>query len=102
MCIRDRLPQVRAPTLVLHCRNDNVVPFYEGRLFATTIPGARFVPLESRNHILIESEPAWERFITGVSKGDGRAYMRPYLLGSYLLVAAAAFFALLYLVKWLR
>jgi len=42
------------------------VPFYEGRLFATTIPGARFVPLDSRNHILIESEPAWERFITEV------------------------------------
>ena len=64
--IRPLLPQVRAPTLVLHCRNDNVVPFYEGRLFATTIPGARFVPLESRNHILLESEPAWERFITEV------------------------------------
>jgi pimeloyl-ACP methyl ester carboxylesterase len=62
--IRELLPQVCTPTLVLHCRNDNVVPFDQGRLLATTIPGARFVPLESRNHILLESEPAWERFVS--------------------------------------
>jgi DNA-binding SARP family transcriptional activator/pimeloyl-ACP methyl ester carboxylesterase len=64
--IRPLLSQVRAPTLVLHCREDNVVPFAEGRLFATTIPNARFVPLESRNHILLENEPAWQRFVDEV------------------------------------
>ncbi|HEX2885772.1 alpha/beta fold hydrolase [Vineibacter terrae] len=62
--IRPLMAQVRAPTLVLHCRDDNVAPFAEGRLMATTIPGARFVPLESRNHILLEGEPAWQRFVT--------------------------------------
>jgi pimeloyl-ACP methyl ester carboxylesterase len=61
--IRSLLPQVRTPTLVLHSRDDGVVPFEEGRLFATTIPNARFVSLQSRNHILLESEPAWERFL---------------------------------------
>ena len=55
--------QVRVPTLVLHARDDQAVPFAEGRLLATLIPGARFVPLESRNHILLEHEPAWRHFI---------------------------------------
>ena len=35
------------------------VPFEEGRSIATLIPGARFVPLESDNHILLEHEPAF-------------------------------------------
>jgi pimeloyl-ACP methyl ester carboxylesterase len=56
------LPAVRAPTLVLHARHDGVAPFEEGRLLASSIPGARFVALESRNHILLEHEPAWARF----------------------------------------
>lgn len=55
--------RVTASTLVLHPREDGLVPFFEGRLMATVIPGARFVPLESRNHILLESEPAWGRFL---------------------------------------
>jgi DNA-binding NarL/FixJ family response regulator len=55
--------QVRVPTLVLHARHDQAAPFAEGRLLATLIPGARFVPLESRNHILLEHEPAWRVFI---------------------------------------
>ena len=33
-----------------------------GRQLAALIPGARFVPLESRNHVLLETEPAWSRF----------------------------------------
>jgi len=34
----------------------------EGRLLAAGIPGAQFVELDSKNHILLEHEPAWERF----------------------------------------
>lgn len=60
------LPQVTVPTLVLHCTGDEVVPFEEGRRLAMGIPGARFVPLEGRNHILLEDEPAWGRFLTEV------------------------------------
>jgi pimeloyl-ACP methyl ester carboxylesterase/DNA-binding CsgD family transcriptional regulator len=56
------LGQVRVPTLVLHARQDSVVPLEEGRLLAAGIPGARFVELESRNHVLLEHEPAWQRF----------------------------------------
>ena len=44
-------------------RATRVVPFAEGRLLATLIPGARFVPLESRNHILLADEPAWPAFV---------------------------------------
>ncbi|MDX1619699.1 MAG: helix-turn-helix transcriptional regulator, partial [Nitriliruptorales bacterium] len=39
------------------------IPFEEGQLLAKLIPDARFVPLDSRNHILLEEEPAWERFV---------------------------------------
>lgn len=58
----DLARQVTTSTLVLHGRADAGVPFEEGRLLAALIPGARFVPLDSPNHILLESEPAWTRF----------------------------------------
>jgi DNA-binding winged helix-turn-helix (wHTH) protein/alpha-beta hydrolase superfamily lysophospholipase len=60
------LPQVRVPTLVLHCRNDALQPFEEGRIMAAGIPGARFVALEGRNHIILEGDPAWNRFLEEV------------------------------------
>jgi pimeloyl-ACP methyl ester carboxylesterase len=53
---------VACPTLVLHCRDDRRVPFEEGRQLASLIPGARLVPLESANHILLEHEPAFGQF----------------------------------------
>ena len=61
-------PQVRAPTLVLHATGDAVAPFSQGRKLASLIPGARFVPLEGRNHILLETEPAWTRFVDEVRR----------------------------------
>jgi pimeloyl-ACP methyl ester carboxylesterase len=54
--------QITSPTLVMHARDDALVPFSEGRLLATLIPGARFVPLDGRNHILLADELAWEQF----------------------------------------
>ena len=66
--VLDLLPQLKVPTLVMHCRNESVVPFEEGRRLAALIPGARFVPLEGRNHLLLESEPAWTTFITEVRR----------------------------------
>jgi len=61
-------PLVRAPTLVIHGTGDSAVPFDEGRRMAARIPGARFVSLESRNHILLEHEPAWPRFLDEVER----------------------------------
>ena len=60
--VGELLGQVRTPTLVFHSREDQAVPFSQGEMLAGAIPGAAFVPLESRNHILIESEPAWRMF----------------------------------------
>jgi class 3 adenylate cyclase/pimeloyl-ACP methyl ester carboxylesterase len=57
------LPQVRVPTLVMHSRHETRVPFEQGRRLAAGIPGARFVPLESRNHLILEDEPAFARFL---------------------------------------
>ena len=53
-------PEVRARTLVVHARDDRVVPVEEGRLLAALIPDARLVLLESANHILLADEPAWQ------------------------------------------
>ena len=58
----DLLEKVRVPTLVIHASDDVVVPMAEGRIVATGIPGAQFVELPGRNHILLEDEPAWPRF----------------------------------------
>jgi len=72
--VRGLLGQVRTPTLVLHCRNDSVAPFDQGRQFAAGIPGARFVPLESANHLILPEEPAWARFMAEVKaflRGEG-------------------------------
>ena len=60
------LPQVVCPTLVLHSRHDVRQPFEEGRLLATAIPNAQFVPIDSGNHLLLESEPGWKHWIAEV------------------------------------
>jgi pimeloyl-ACP methyl ester carboxylesterase/AraC-like DNA-binding protein len=60
--VRPLLSQVRVPTLVFHSRGDQAVPFAQGEEMAAGIPGAGFIPLESRNHIMIETEPAWSMF----------------------------------------
>jgi pimeloyl-ACP methyl ester carboxylesterase/DNA-binding winged helix-turn-helix (wHTH) protein len=59
----DLLPRVRVPTVVLHCRDDAVAPFEEGRLLAAGIPGARFVALQGRNHVILETDPGRNRFL---------------------------------------
>jgi DNA-binding winged helix-turn-helix (wHTH) protein/pimeloyl-ACP methyl ester carboxylesterase len=59
----DLLPKVQVPTLVIHCRHDNVAPFEQGRLIARSVPRARFVTLESENHVVLAGEPAWPRLV---------------------------------------
>jgi pimeloyl-ACP methyl ester carboxylesterase/DNA-binding CsgD family transcriptional regulator len=54
-------PLVRCPALVTHVRADARVPFEEGRLIASLIPGARFVPLDGRNHVLLDRQPAFRQ-----------------------------------------
>ena len=57
------LAQISVPTLVMHSRDDANVPFEQGRRLAAGITDARFVPLPSRNHLILESEPAFTIFL---------------------------------------
>ena len=60
--VRDLLAHVTAPTLVMHMRGDGMQSVNLGRSMAQSIPGARFVSLEGRNHVFGPNEPAAERF----------------------------------------
>ena len=66
--ITDVLPKVCCPTLVIHSRDEAVVPVREGRFIASRIRGARFVELPSRNHEIVPGEPAWQNFVEEVSR----------------------------------
>jgi pimeloyl-ACP methyl ester carboxylesterase len=59
--VRERLADVRAPTLVLHSRDDEAVPPVQGQQIAAGIKGAKFVSLPTNNHILVSNEPAFAR-----------------------------------------
>ena len=61
--VRDLLPKVKVPTLVTHSRGDAVASWELGRAMAAEIPGARFVTLQSKNHALLDSEPAHARLL---------------------------------------
>jgi pimeloyl-ACP methyl ester carboxylesterase len=75
--VRSLLPLVRHPTLVFHARGDQAIPFAAGETLANGIPGARFVPLESYNHILLEDEPAFRTFIEATRAFLGEQAIAP-------------------------
>jgi DNA-binding winged helix-turn-helix (wHTH) protein/pimeloyl-ACP methyl ester carboxylesterase len=60
--VRPLLPALTVPAIVFHSDCDRVAPPEEGRIIATEIPRARFVPLPSANHLLLAAEPAWKIF----------------------------------------
>jgi len=66
--VRELLPSIQAPTLVLHARGDGAVSYERGLVLASGIPNARFVTLESDNHLLLEDEPAWPKFLEEVRR----------------------------------
>lgn len=81
--VMDLLGKVRTPTLVLHSRDDDVIPITEGHILAAGISGAQFIELDSKNHVLLEGEPAWDRFrdevlefmgVKGSSRGEDPAF----------------------------
>jgi pimeloyl-ACP methyl ester carboxylesterase len=80
------LPRVQVPTLVLRCRHDNGAPFEQDRLITRSIARAKFVTLESDNHVVLAGEPAWPRLISEIAafliaaflaeRGSGRKHAR--------------------------
>jgi pimeloyl-ACP methyl ester carboxylesterase/DNA-binding winged helix-turn-helix (wHTH) protein len=63
--VTDLAPRVQCPTIILHSREDRRVPLSAARDLASLIPDCRFVPLPSRNHILMD-EPAWPTFLAEI------------------------------------
>ena len=61
--VRASVSNVRCPTLVMHSRGDCIIPFNWAREVAAQIPGASFVLLESRNHVIVPCEPAWQQLV---------------------------------------
>jgi pimeloyl-ACP methyl ester carboxylesterase len=75
--IADELHRITTPTIVLQAVGDRSTTFDNGVRVSAEIPGARLVPLESRNHILLGDEPAWRIFIDEVTtflEPDRRAH----------------------------
>jgi pimeloyl-ACP methyl ester carboxylesterase/DNA-binding CsgD family transcriptional regulator len=66
--VQEDAARVRCPTLVLHGRGDLRIPIEEGRIAAGLIPGARFLTLETRNHLMMQDEPAWQEFLDALAE----------------------------------
>lgn len=62
------LPQVKIPALVLHCRDDAIQSFNEGRHTAASMPDAQFIGLDGENHLILEDDPGWRRFCWEIEK----------------------------------
>ena len=60
--MRDLLSRVTMPTLVIHARDDIMVPIAFGREIASGIPDARFVALPGKNHVFLEHDPGVTQF----------------------------------------
>jgi pimeloyl-ACP methyl ester carboxylesterase len=60
--VRGELAKICAPTLVCHAKQDGNAMVHIGRQVAEGIAGARFVELDSANHVLLGDEPAWPVF----------------------------------------
>jgi DNA-binding winged helix-turn-helix (wHTH) protein/pimeloyl-ACP methyl ester carboxylesterase len=61
-----RLTQVRAPTLVLHCRHCSSMSLEQSLRVAASIPDARLVNIESANGTPLPGEPAWPAFLEAI------------------------------------
>lgn len=66
--VEDLLGELKVPTLILHSRHDQRIPWTTARQMATSIPNARLVTLDSPNHLLLENEPASEEFVSAITQ----------------------------------
>src|SRR5262245_46082904 len=70
--VREIAPRIACPTLILQSSRSAILPFEESRLLASLVPGARLVPFDSLNHIVLAGEPAWEAWVAEI-----RAFLDP-------------------------
>ncbi|MEO1055902.1 MAG: alpha/beta fold hydrolase [Actinomycetota bacterium] len=67
--VREVLPTLDLPTLVIHRRDDRVVPLPLGEELAANIPGAQLVVCDGADHFGYAGDQSWlddlERFVTG-------------------------------------
>lgn len=64
--VSDQLAKVRTPTLIVHSEREAVAPLSEARFMAARIPNAKFVALDSANHLVMHQEPEWHRAIAEI------------------------------------
>lgn len=78
----DLLPQVKVPTLVIHLTGDIRVASEFGQEMAAAIPGAKFVPLEGRNHFILPGDPTHRQIFDAMASFLGEKPIRGALPGT--------------------
>ncbi len=66
--VTDVLSELKVPTIIFHCTEDARVPISEGKFLAANIKNSKFVPIKSKNHILLETDQGWDLFKEEVDK----------------------------------
>ena len=66
--VSDILLKLEVPTLIFHCIDDARVPISEGKFMAANIKNSKFIPIKSKNHVLLETEQGWDLFKDEVTK----------------------------------
>jgi class 3 adenylate cyclase len=74
--VRDQLPAIRVPTLVIHRTDDRLIDVRHSRFAAGEIPGAHYVELEGSDHLMTVGDSdaiiaEVEEFLTGGRRGAG-------------------------------
>lgn len=64
--VSEQLAKVQTPTLIVHSEHEQVAPLSEARFMAARIPNAKFVALDSANHLVLRQEPAWQRAVSEI------------------------------------
>ena len=56
------LHKIDIPTIIFHCIDDARVPISESKFLAANIKNSRFIPLKSKNHLVLETDQVWDMF----------------------------------------
>jgi pimeloyl-ACP methyl ester carboxylesterase len=65
---REVFAKIRTPTLVVHCRDDQIIAFEEGRLIASIVPGAQFVPFPTGTHYFPVDDDVTRKMVAAIDR----------------------------------